>query len=113
MVFQTTSTRDEIILELKLDMEQDPKAMSTPIMNIPYGDNSLQPKEMFYTRFLSHNIHGMQEKDEYAKVKEIGEGLLQHQVDFSGFTDQKKTLRLRKFDKRFTTSSDSISKYRN
>jgi hypothetical protein len=67
----------------------------TPIMNVPHGDNSLAPKGLNLHQFIGCNVNGMPMEQKYAKVKEIGEGMVEHQADFGGFTEAQKNFSLK------------------
>jgi hypothetical protein len=85
VLFQPNSTREEIstALDMVPAIDGSPK---TPIMNVPHGDNSLAPKGLNLHQFIGCNVNGMPMEQKYAKVKEIGEGMVEHQANFGGFT---------------------------
>ena len=90
LTLPTVGTREELATAMKVTPSQVvPKAEENTVMNVPYGDNSLNPKGLNHTRVVLCNLNGISHHDSYAKAKEIGEGMLNHQADIGAFTEPK------------------------
>ena len=123
----TVGSRESIAKAMKITPTQVvPKAVENTVMNIPYGDNSLESKGINLMRFVLVNMHGMQEHNGYAKVKEIGEAMVRHQADFGAFTETQRNWSIKelqnkihsklkpyfKQSKMVTSSADPVAKHK-
>jgi hypothetical protein len=77
-----------------------PAAKDNTVENIPHGDSSLEPKAPNLSQFVLNNVHGISAQHNYAKAKELGEGMLQHQADFGAFTETQRNFSIKELRNR-------------
>lgn len=85
LVTQVTESKRKRMRQMKL--YQKPRTVAD---NLPYGDNIHENKEEGHCRICCNNINGLPSDKKYAKIHEIGEAMVDYDIDLQGLLEVKR-----------------------